>query len=182
MVSYVASVRDGWGRWPLRHHAVLFFVLASLTRLLLLLSTGLEGVPLSLWPGLIARGLVFDVLVLPWLLAPALIGQALMPVAWRSGRWGAALRLLLFWFLACVLLFLSLSEWTFWQEFASRLNFIAVDYLIYTHEVIGNIRESYPVGGLLAGVGLLALVLTVWLRRPLMAAPGASPQGRQRLL
>ncbi len=181
MASYGAAVRDAWGRWPLRYHAVLFLVLASLTRLLLLLSTGLEAVPLSLWPGLFARGLVFDVLVLPWLLAPALIAQALMPVVRRSARWSAALRLVLFWSLACVLIFLSLSEWTFWQEFASRLNFIAVDYLIYTHEVIGNIRESYPVGGLLAGVALLALVLTVWLRRPLMADSGVGPQGRQRL-
>jgi len=40
----------------------------------------------------------------------------------------------------------------FWGEFASRFNFIAVDYLIYTQEVIGNIVESYPVGLLLGGV------------------------------
>ena len=36
------------------------------------------------------------------------------------------------------------AEWFFWEEFHSRFNFIAVDYLIYTQEVIGNIRESYP--------------------------------------
>ncbi|MGH8215913.1 MAG: LTA synthase family protein, partial [Rhodanobacteraceae bacterium] len=42
------------------------------------------------------------------------------------------------------LLFVGASELTFWNEFGSRFNFIAVDYLIYTREVIGNIEESYP--------------------------------------
>ena len=41
--------------------------------------------------------------------------------------------------------FNSVSEWFFWEEFGKRFNFIAVDYLVYTHEVINNILESYPV-------------------------------------
>lgn len=41
--------------------------------------------------------------------------------------------------------FLVVSEFTFWLEFSTKFNFIAVDYLVYTHEVIGNIHESYPV-------------------------------------
>jgi phosphoglycerol transferase MdoB-like AlkP superfamily enzyme len=40
--------------------------------------------------------------------------------------------------------FLVGSEFTFWLEFSTRFNFIAVDYLVYTHEVIKNIVESYP--------------------------------------
>jgi len=39
----------------------------------------------------------------------------------------------------------AISEYFFWNEFGVRYNFIAVDYLIYTNEVIGNIMESYPV-------------------------------------
>ena len=42
------------------------------------------------------------------------------------------------------LLFGAVAEWTFWDEFGVRFNFIAVDYLVYTTEVLGNIRESYP--------------------------------------
>ncbi len=50
-----------------------------------------------------------------------------------------------------VCLFLNAaSEYLFWEEFSTRYNFIAVDYLIYTNEVIGNIKESYPVGLLIA--------------------------------
>ena len=40
-------------------------------------------------------------------------------------------------------LFVSVGEFFFWQEFGVRYNFIAVDYLVYTNEVIGNIMESY---------------------------------------
>lgn len=51
-----------------------------------------------------------------------------------------------FYFSMCLALcFLVVSEFTFWLEFNTRYNFIAVDYLVYTHEVIGNIRESYPI-------------------------------------
>ncbi|MRX39973.1 sulfatase-like hydrolase/transferase [Flavobacterium sp. LC2016-23] len=39
----------------------------------------------------------------------------------------------------------GLSEYFFWNEFGVKYNFIAVNYLIYTNEVIGNIMESYPV-------------------------------------
>jgi hypothetical protein len=38
----------------------------------------------------------------------------------------------------------GISEYFFWNEFV-RYNFIAVNYLIYTNEVIENIMESYPV-------------------------------------
>lgn len=57
-------------------------------------------------------------------------------------------------------LFSFFSELTFWQEFESRFNFIAVDYLIYTYEVINNINESYPLPILIGSViGLTLLIL-----------------------
>lgn len=39
----------------------------------------------------------------------------------------------------------GISEYFFWNEFGVKYNFIAVNYLIYTNEVIGNIMESYPI-------------------------------------
>ena len=36
--------------------------------------------------------------------------------------------------------FTAIGEHLFWTEFGARFNFIAIDYLVYTHEVIGNIR------------------------------------------
>ncbi len=48
-------------------------------------------------------------------------------------------------FLAILIIYFSFfGEFTFWDEFHRRYNFIAVDYLIYTYEVVKNINESYP--------------------------------------
>ncbi|HMM51051.1 MAG TPA: LTA synthase family protein [Burkholderiaceae bacterium] len=69
--------------------------------------------------------------------------------------------------------FVAIAELLFWHEFGTRFNFIAVDYLIYTMEVIGNIRESYPVPALLTGVALFG-VAAAWLRArawPVRAQP-----------
>src|SRR5262249_54444939 len=60
---------------------------------------------------------------------------------------------------------LAVSEWLFWEEFSARFNFIAVDYLLYTHEVLANIWQSYPTGRLLAALALAALALTALLAR-----------------
>jgi phosphoglycerol transferase MdoB-like AlkP superfamily enzyme len=60
------------------------------------------------------------------------------------------------------LLFGAAAEWTFWDEFGVRFNFIAVDYLVYTTEVMGNIRESYPIPLIIGGLVTIA-VLFKWM-------------------
>jgi phosphoglycerol transferase MdoB-like AlkP superfamily enzyme len=69
--------------------------------------------------------------------------------------------------------FVAVAELLFWNEFDARFNFIAVDYLIYTVEVIGNIRESYPLPALLGallvfGLGAAGLRERIW---PVRAQP-----------
>lgn len=59
----------------------------------------------------------------------------------------------------------TLSEYFFWNEFGVRYNFIAVDYLVYTNEVIKNIMESYPVIPLFTGVGLITAIITFFMVR-----------------
>ncbi len=59
-----------------------------------------------------------------------------------------------------LIIFNAVSEYFFWNEFGLRYNFIAVDYLIYTNEVIGNIMESYPVVPLFSIILTLTLVVT----------------------
>lgn len=57
-----------------------------------------------------------------------------------------------------VLYFSLLAEIPFWEEFGARFNFIAVDYLIYTYEVVENINQSYPLPLLIAVLlGLVAV-------------------------
>ncbi len=57
----------------------------------------------------------------------------------------------------------AVSEFFFWNEFGVRYNFIAVDYLVYTNAVIGNIMESYPVVPLFLSVGIVALGSTYYI-------------------
>ncbi|MEJ4089252.1 LTA synthase family protein [Galbibacter orientalis] len=57
-----------------------------------------------------------------------------------------------------IIFFSFFGEFTFWDEFQRRYNFIAVDYLIYTYEVVKNINESYPLPILISA--MLVLVLT----------------------
>ncbi len=54
----------------------------------------------------------------------------------------------------------AISEYFFWNEFGVRYNFIAVDYLVYTNEVIGNIMQSYPVIPIFTLLFLVSAVIT----------------------
>jgi phosphoglycerol transferase MdoB-like AlkP superfamily enzyme len=58
-----------------------------------------------------------------------------------------------------IIVFSIFSEIVFFEEFNARFNFIAVDYLIYTTEVIGNIMESYPMGLLLSIILSISAVI-----------------------
>ncbi len=68
----------------------------------------------------------------------------------------------IFFFVICILQN-AISEYLFWNEFGVKYNFIAVDYLVYTNEVIGNIMQSYPVvpifGTLFLVAGLISYLL-----------------------
>ena len=63
------------------------------------------------------------------------------------------------------IIFNGISEFFFWNEFGVRYNFIAVDYLVYTNEVVGNIMESYPVIPMTLGIVVVTLLVTWYLFR-----------------
>lgn len=137
----------------------LWLVVFTSLRLGLTVFTGTDAVPLSLWPAVFAKGLAFDLAVLAVTLAPVLLYEALLPNKWRQSRWHRALRTLWFVLSVFVMIFGATSEITFWIEFSTRFNFIAVDYLLYTQEVIGNIRQSYPVPAILLGLTTIACII-----------------------
>ena len=101
-------------------------------------------------------GVWFDLNALSYLLIPFLLASLLLTKRARQATWLTITRRLMAWLLLFGLLFAAVAEWVFWQEFSTRFNFIAVDYLIYTKEVIGNIRQSYPVPLILLGIALVA--------------------------
>ncbi len=147
------------------------FLLFSLLRAALLVYTGTDQVPLPSWPAVLLKGLWFDAVVASALLTPVLFYEAMLPNRWRASRLHGGLRTLCLFFSVALLLFGAVSEFTFWVEFSSRLNFIALDYLLYTSEVIGNIRQSYPVNTILAVIAVVALTLTWAMHSRIHSAP-----------
>jgi phosphoglycerol transferase MdoB-like AlkP superfamily enzyme len=77
----------------------------------------------------------------------------------------------------CLLSFAEFAEMFFWNEFDSRFNSIAVNYLIFPREVIGNLRESFNLGIFLPIVFAIAGLLYLALRRSLSAALRRSQPG-----
>jgi len=65
-----------------------------------------------------------------------------------------------------IFVFSFFAEVTFWEEFKRRFNFIAVDYLIYTYEVVQNINQSYPLPILISTVVIFTFIL-IWIPKKL---------------
>jgi len=105
-------------------------------------------------------GSAYDLITTPFVLAPLILFLALMPN--RVARWHLPRLLISIGIPIAVflLLFTAVAEWIFWDEFGGRFNFIAVDYLVYTHEVIGNIWQSYPVGKILIALAVVSLLIS----------------------
>jgi phosphoglycerol transferase MdoB-like AlkP superfamily enzyme len=91
-----------------------------------------------------ASGAYFDLLAFSYLAAPWAVLLLLPPDKIANSRIFKFIALAILFAGTSILVFSAVGEWFFWEEFNTRYNFIAVDYLIYTTEVIGNIRESYP--------------------------------------
>jgi len=124
------------------------------------------GVAFYLLPGILAEGILRDVVVATCLTLPLSLYLALWPrkaLAWRVQTWGLALLAFL---VTYGYLYIGFVEYFFFDEFDSRLDLVAVDYLIYPHEVLINIWQSYPVLPVLIVVGVAtALLVKVFWRR-----------------
>jgi glucan phosphoethanolaminetransferase (alkaline phosphatase superfamily) len=91
---------------------------------------------------------------------PLLFWIWIMPERW-FGKWPHkilfAFGFFLFWTIEIFLLFV---EYYFFDEFKSRFNTVAVDYLTAPKEVAGNIWESYPV---VLIVSICVILSAVWM-------------------
>jgi phosphoglycerol transferase MdoB-like AlkP superfamily enzyme len=173
---------------PGRLHVV-WVLLGAFLVLNLLVRLGLaafNGEPSLWWPWrllpMLAIGALFDMAAGVIGLAPLALLLGLWPSRGASStRWLKRLVAVLLVPLCVLGVFVAFSEFTFWNEFASRFNFIAVDYLIYTREVVGNIRESYNLPLLLSAVAVLALLLWAVVWRALRFAWSVPAVGRKEL-
>ena len=115
-----------------------------------------------------AIGALFDLATYFYIALPVVLFLLVVPdrfFRWRPHRYAAYV---VYFIALYVMLFDAAAEWIFWGEFGARFNFLAVDYLIYTRELIGNIRESFPLpallGGFAAGSTVLFLLTYRWFR------------------
>ncbi|MSQ59967.1 MAG: hypothetical protein EXR36_10085, partial [Betaproteobacteria bacterium] len=156
-------------------------VVFTLLRLVLAVSTasGAQWSPLTLLHSF-TLGFAYDVGVATVLCIPFGILLALLPRRLVRSPLVKVLAAAVIFAGASALLFDVLAEWLFWDEFSTRFNFIAVDYLVYTNEVLGNIRQSYPVVLMLACIGVLSLLFVWGLRRAIHRAcdPLGAEHGR----
>ncbi|NTV49433.1 MAG: sulfatase-like hydrolase/transferase [Geobacteraceae bacterium] len=125
-------------------------------------------------------GLVFDLATLSYALLPLSIYLICVPRSFADNRWHNWLVRLFFTLFVAVLLFDGCAEYFFFDEFGTRFNFIAIDYLVYTREVIGNIRESYPLVPIFSAIAATALVLVWLLRNRIDRAAGITFGSRHR--
>ncbi len=98
-----------------------------------------------------------------------IIRECAFPKFWH--RAFLATGMFLFW---SVQVFILFTEYFFFDEFHSRFNTVAVDYLIYPDEVVGNIRDSYPLYTIIAiclGIGLAWTFGAFRLFKPMWSRP-----------
>lgn len=150
---------------PLAVLALILFSLSLATRIILLIKSwpNLELTPLR-FIGIFVIGLFYDIIVWSFFAIPVALYCWLMKDSFYRMKWQRIPLLLLFFILTLILVINVGSEIAFWNEFGVRYNFIAVDYLIYTTEVLGNIRESYNIP-LIASAVVVAIVLILFLTR-----------------
>ncbi len=126
-------------------------------------------------PRAMLTGSFFDLLAGSWFLLPATLYLAVVPRRIHASRAHAILVAVGLAAGVFLTLFGSAAEWIYWDEFSARFDFIAVDYLVYTHEVIENIRESYPLPWIVALGVALTLASMYALRRTLIQAIKPDP-------
>lgn len=138
-----------------------WFLLFSLILRIVFLIWQLNDVELSVFTlaKILGIGLFYDIGVLSFLFVICTFYILLIPQKWMGSKLdkfiiysGFGLTLLIF-------VFTFFAEITFWEEFKCRFNFVAVDYLIYTFEVVQNIHESYPLYILIPSMLLITGVI-----------------------
>ena len=160
---------------------IVFAVLSFITRTVLFFKALSELDP-TLWLviRIYAVGLFFDVIAMTYFAIPFVLYLTLVPDKIFLSKAHKYVLYLFVFLTTYVLTFNSFAEYIFFDEFGARFNFIAVDYLVYTTEVIKNIRESYPIPALLAGIAAISFLIFMSVKRPLDASLSVESTLKQR--
>lgn len=170
----IESIKELFSKYGGRFSAVwglvLFWLIVDFFVRLGLTIYSANQVSFSVWTliKMFVVGFFFDLSVALHGMIPLVLYLAIVPRKWFDRSWNRWIIRGFIWLGASLILFGAVSEYFFWEEFQSRFNFIAVDYLVYTTEVLKNIRESYPVFTLIGVIGFVAAGVTWLLDRYLL--------------
>jgi len=140
---------------------LVFIAISFISRIVLLLMSfaAVSHNPLNiLWSygaGLLMDTVTYSYFMIPFVLFLTFISDRIFNSSIH--KWVANI---IYFIIFYILLFNGVSEYFFWQEFGVRYNFIAVDYLVYTTEVLANIKESYPLPLLISAILTADIILT----------------------
>jgi hypothetical protein len=104
-------------------------------------------------------GMFFDVVACSYFMVPFIFFTIIIPPVVAKSKVYKGLVWFFYSLTVFIWVFNVIAEYFFWDEFEVRFNFIAVDYLIYTTEVIGNIVESYSLPLLLTIVAAVSALI-----------------------
>ena len=154
-------------RFSIAYTFVGYYLLASalLRGFFLYLSGSFVDPSLLGWGKIFAVGALFDFGASIFLIAPYLLFLLVNPKFFIGTLFDRILIYVILALTFVITLFSFMGEIPFWEEFNTRYNFIAVDYLIYTFEVVENINQSYPLPILISGLLMLCTLLFVGLIR-----------------
>lgn len=131
---------------PLAAIATSYLLVSFFLRLVLVISFGYNNdmVPVVLVPTFLI-GLINDSIILCYLLAPMYLLLTFMPQRLYRSPAGRVIMAAITWIAFFSIAYLAVMQYHFFKEFNARFNLVAVDYLIYPHEVFINIYQSYHV-------------------------------------
>lgn len=153
------------GRFSLLFFVLILYLFLSFSIRVILLLSSYHDADFNLWYILRAflTGFLYDLTMgLSFLFLYAFY-LLIFPKKWVGSLPDKVFTYFYFVLILIIIYFSLLAEIPFWGEFGVKFNFIAVDYLIYTYEVVENINQSYPLP-LVAGVlfGVIALTFFVF--------------------
>ena len=151
------------GRFSTLFSVLSLYVFLSLIIRIVLMIWSLKDLDFNLLHILRAffTGFVFDFTIGCLFLSLYIIYVLVLPKRWVGSLFDKCFTYFYLTLIFIIIYFSLLAEIPFWDEFGVRFNFIAVDYLIYTYEVIENINQSYPlplIGAVLVGLIILTFV------------------------
>jgi phosphoglycerol transferase MdoB-like AlkP superfamily enzyme len=143
------------------------FVMISVFSRTILLSMSVAGVDTGIL-GLLRVyliGLFFDTVAFSYFIIPFVIFLMLVSDRFFNSRFHFWFAHIVYSITFFILIFNGASEYFFWEEFGVRYNFIAVDYLVYTTEVLDNIWQSYPIPLLVSAILFIDLMIMWWISK-----------------